>query len=101
MRVLLVKLSTQRRQDSLQLLDVDSSVIVDITRPKQLQVRNVSLAQDGQQFEHGLVLEMHVVVRAIHGVVLLPAAVVGFKRVLELLHRDVAFHVFVQDQHQS
>jgi hypothetical protein len=45
------------------------------------------------------VLEMHVVVRPIHGVVLLPAAVVGLKRVLELLHRDVAFHVFVQDQH--
>lgn len=99
--VFLVELCADTLEHCLELADVDLSVSTDITGPKQFLVSNISLLDYVQQFEHGSVLERDIVVAAILGGVVLDLAVIGLQSVLELLQRDVVFHIFIQNQNQS
>jgi len=60
LRILLVELGSQSCEHSLQLSDIQIAVVVDVASSEQLLVRDVTLSQDFEKLEHGLVLERHV-----------------------------------------
>lgn len=60
--ILLIELSTESSENCLELFDVDILIVVDITASEQLLVGDLSIVQDGQEFEHGSMLERAVVV---------------------------------------
>jgi hypothetical protein len=61
-------------------------------------VRYLSLLENSQQLEHGLVVEGNVVVTTVGGDVLLATTAVGFESVLELFQFNVATDILVQNE---
>lgn len=99
--VFLIKLCTDSLKNRLHLGHVHVPRIINIATSEQLVWRESPILHDLEQFENGFVLERHVVTRTIESRVVLSELSVRFQSMVVLFQRDIALHIFIEDECKS